>query len=346
MIKRIIVLQLIVLISCAVSSQRIMENLNRGLVAVRTSSDRVFLSWRLLGSDVGTTAFHLYRDGIKITSDPITGATNYTDQSTSATQYTVKTVVNGTETGESHSASILSTNFIDIPLQVPAGLTMPDGSSCTYSPNDASTGDLDGDGNLDIVLKWDPSNAKDNSQGGYTGNVYLDGYKLDGTFLFRIDLGINIRAGAHYTQFQVADYDGDGKAEIVCKTAPGTKDGKGNFLSKGPAATTNHNANYRTTGGYILSGPEYLTVFSGQTGEELATVNYNPARGSVSSWGDNYGNRVDRFLAGTAWLDGVLPSIIMCRGYYTRAVIAAWNFRNGTLTPVWTYDSGTTSGVG
>lgn len=340
MTKRSLFLYFLLLVGMAGFSQRIMENLSRGLVAVKTSSNSVFLSWRLLGSDTHNTAFNLYRNGVKLNQEPLTGATNYTDATASASSYTVKTVVDGVETGESSTAQVLTTNYFDIPLRVPAGMTMPDASTCTYSPNDCSTGDLDGDGNLDLVVKWDPSNAKDNSQSGYTGNVYLDGYKLDGTFLFRIDLGKNIRAGAHYTQFQVADYDGDGRAEIVCKTAPGTKDGKGNFISKGPAATATHSADYRNSGGYILSGPEYLTVFSGATGEELATVNYTPARGTVSSWGDNYGNRVDRFLAGTAWLDGVLPSIIMCRGYYTRAVVAAWNFRNGALTPVWTYDSG------
>ena len=340
MSRRTLFLHLMLLVSMLTFSQRIMENLSRGLVAVKTSANSVFLSWRLLGSDTDDTAFNLYRNGVKINSAPFTGATNYTDASSTANSYTVKTVRNGIETGESFTAAVLATNYFDIPLKVPASMAMPDSSTCTYSPNDCSTGDLDGDGNLDIVVKWEPSNAKDNSQSGHTGNVYLDGYKLDGTFLFRIDLGKNIRAGAHYTQFQVADYDGDGKAEIACKTAPGTKDGKGNFISKGPAASASHATDYRNSGGYILNGPEYFTVFSGLTGEELATANYNPARGTVSSWGDNYGNRVDRFLAGTAWLDGVLPSIIMCRGYYTRAVIAAWNYRNGVLTNIWTYDSG------
>lgn len=345
MTKRTFFLHLLLLVSMVTFSQRIMENLSRGLVAVKTSSGSVFLSWRLLGTDTDNTAFNLYRNGVIVNANPIIGATNYTDATSVAGSYTVKTVLNGIETGESYTTSVLNTNYFDIVLNVPGSLTMPDGSTCTYSPNDCSTGDLDGDGNLDLVVKWDPSNAKDNSQSGYTGNVYLDGYRLDGTFLFRIDLGKNIRAGAHYTQFQVADFNGDGKAEIACKTAPGTKDGKGNFISRGPAATATHTADYRNSGGYILSGPEYLTVFSGLTGEELATAAYNPARGTVSSWGDNYGNRVDRFLAGTAWIDGVLPSIIMCRGYYTRAVIAAWNFRDGVLTNVWTYDSGT-SGSG
>lgn len=333
-------------ISTGLQSQRVMENLNRGLVAVRISSNQVFLSWRFLGSDPDNISFNLYRNNTKINDTPLSGATNFSDyNASSATSYQVKPVIDGVETGESHSASVWSTNYLEVPMNVPANMTMPDASVCTYAPTDCSTGDVDGDGEFEIIVKWDPSNAKDNSQSGYTGNVYLDVYKMSGQQLCRIDLGKNIRAGAHYTQFQVADYDGDGKAEIACKTAPGTKDASGNYISKGPAANAVHTVDYRNSGGYILSGPEYFTVFSGETGTELATANYYPVRGTVSSWGDSYGNRVDRFLAGTAWLDGVLPSMIMCRGYYTRSVIAAWNYRNGTLTNVWNYDSGNSSGA-
>ena len=117
--------------------------------------------------------------------------------------------------------------YLRVPLQVPPGGTTPIGEAYTYSANDTSVGDLDGDGEYEMVVKWDPSNAKDNSQEGYTGNVYLDAYTLDGTRLWRIDLGRNIRAGAHYTQFIVYDLDGDGKAEVAAKTADGTVDGAG-----------------------------------------------------------------------------------------------------------------------
>jgi rhamnogalacturonan endolyase len=151
---------------------------------------------------------------------------------------------------------------------------------------------LNGDGEYDIVLKWDPSNAKDNSQSGITDNVFLDGYTLSGEHLWRIDLGPNIRAGAHYTQFLVYDFDGNGRAEIMCKTAPGTKDASGNFIRKGPAASANHNTVYRNASGYILSGPEYLTVFDGTTGEELATAEYWPLRGTVRR-GRQLWHRVD-----------------------------------------------------
>jgi hypothetical protein len=150
--------------------------------------------------------------------------------------------------------------------------------------------------------------------------------------LWRIDLGRNIRAGAHYTQFQVFDFDGDGKAEVAMKTADGTKSGTGQVIGSA-------SADYRNSSGYVLSGPEFLTVFNGQTGAAMATVNYDPPRGTVSAWGDSYGNRVDRFLAGTAYLDGSRPSLIMSRGYYTRTVIAAWDFRGGALTERWKFDS-------
>jgi hypothetical protein len=211
--------------------------------------------------------------------------------------------------------------------------------SYTYVANDASVGDLDGDGQYEIVLKWDPTNAKDNSQSGYTGNVFIDAYKLNGTRLWRINLGRNIRAGAHYTQFQVFDYNGDGRAEVAMKTADGTVDGTGKVIGSSAA-------DFRNSAGYILAGPEYLTMFNGQTGAAMSTVNYDPPRGTVSSWGDSYGNRVDRFLAGTAYLDGSTPSLIMARGYYTRTVIAAWDFRNGSLTRRWTFDSRATPGAG
>uniref|UniRef100_UPI000463BBEF rhamnogalacturonan lyase n=1 Tax=Bacillus subtilis TaxID=1423 RepID=UPI000463BBEF len=202
----------------------------------------------------------------------------------------------------------------------------------TYSANDASVGDVDGDGQYELILKWDPSNSKDNSQDGYTGDVLIDAYKLDGTKLWRINLGKNIRAGAHYTQFMVYDLDGDGKAEVAMKTADGTKDGTGKVIG-------NANADYRNEQGRVLSGPEYLTVFQGSTGKELVTANFEPARGNVSDWGDSYGNRVDRFLAGIAYLDGQRPSLIMTRGYYAKTMLVAYNFRDGKLSKLWTLDS-------
>ncbi|GAB2541484.1 rhamnogalacturonan lyase [Rufibacter soli] len=311
-----------------------MENLGRGVVAVRTGNGEVFVSWRLLGTDPKNIAFNVYRGKDKVNASPITGATNLIDQTNKNEPYTVQPVLAGKEQPASAPAAVWQEPFKRLPLQQPAGGTGPDGFNYTYSPGDCSVGDLDGDGEYEIIVKWDPSNAHDNSHWGYTGNVYLDAYNMDGTRLWRIDLGKNIRAGAHYTQFMVYDLDSDGKAEVACKTADGTIDGAGKVI--GDAS-----ADHRNKGGYILTGPEYLTVFNGQTGVNMATVAYVPARGNVASWGDGYGNRVDRFLGGVGYFDGQHPSLLMARGYYTRTVLVAWDWRNGKLTQRWVFDTNT-----
>ncbi|WP_328631666.1 rhamnogalacturonan lyase [Streptomyces sp. NBC_00356] len=317
------------------------EKLDRGLVSVHTDAGNL-VSWRWLGTDPDDVAFNVYRAGTKVNSAPITGSTNFFhDGAPSSADYTVRSVVNGTEQADSAHAIQLRSGYTDVPITPPAGGTTPDGVAYTYEANDASVGDLDGDGVLEFILKWQPTNAKDNSQSGYTGNTIVDAVKLDGTRMWRVDLGKNIRSGAHYTQFQVYDYDGDGKAEVAMKTSDGTKDGKGTVIGSS-------SADHRNSSGYVLSGPEYLTMFNGQTGAAMGSVDYVPARGTVSSWGDSYGNRVDRFLAGTAYLDGARPSLIMARGYYTRSVIAAWDWRDGKFTRRWTFDtsSSTNSGKG
>jgi rhamnogalacturonan endolyase len=275
-------------------------------------------------------------------------------------RYFVRPVVGGIEQGSSETyvlpANSPTRQYLSVPLERPAGgtvivppgtLTPPSGSlNFTYSANDASVGDLDGDGEYEIVLKWEPSNAQDNANEGLTGNVLVDAYKLDGTRLWRIDLGRDIRAGAHYTQFLVYDFDGDGRAEVVMKTADGTVDGAGYVIGN---ATADFRDGYTGPGdsrwGRILTGPEYLTVFDGRSGAARSTINFSPPRGSVNSWGDSYGNRVDRFLAAVAYLDGVRPSIVMARGYYAKTRLTAYDWRDGQLTQRWVFDS-TTSGNG
>ncbi|WP_067226297.1 pectate lyase [Streptomyces sp. NBRC 109706] len=297
--------------------------LDRGLVSVGGDQGNL-VSWRSLASDPEGVAFHLYRDGTRITESPLSGATNYLDEGAPADAgYSLATVTDGVEALDAAEALALPNAHTDIPLDRPSN---------SHTPNDGSVGDLDGDGALEIVVKWEPDNAKDNSQAGVTDNVYLDAYRFDGTRLWRIDLGRNIRAGAHYTQFQVYDYDGDGSAEVAVKTADGTVDGAG-------AVIGDAGADHRNGEGYVLAGPEFLTVFDGATGAALDTVDYVPARGNTCDWGDCYGNRVDRFLAGTAYLDGSTPSLIMARGYYTRSTIAAWDFDGQSLRQRWFFDS-------
>ncbi len=347
---------------------RQMETLDRGIVAIRKSPEEVFISWRLFGTDPDKTGFNLYRDSKKINKKPLTLTTNYTDKRTSDGIYTVKAIIRGKEEVSSSSCTVWKQSYLKIPLNRPPGGTMEkevvsnrqnqstriagnpssgnqpidnrpdrpqqDRRKYTYSLGDASVADLDGDGQYEIVLKWDPSNARDNAQDGYTADVIMDAYELDGRQLWRIDLGKNIRAGAHYTQFMVYDLDGDGKAEMACKTADGTIDGIGKVIG-------DSSANYINEKGKIVTGPEFLTVFNGETGEAMKTVDYVPGRGDQCAWGNNEcnGNRVDRFLACIAYLDGVHPSLVMCRGYYGRLTICAWDWQKGELTQRWFFDS-------
>jgi len=321
--------------------QRQMEKLGRGVIAVRQNNDSVYVGWRMLGTDADEIAFNLYRksgnnEAIKLNHDPITRSTNFVDAGVKfdlPNSYFVKPILKGTELEASKPFRLPAKppiqQYLTIPLKTPAG----------YTPNDASVGDLDGDGEYEIVLHQ-TGRSRDNSSNGITDPPIFQAYKLDGTFLWEINLGRNIREGAHYTQFMVYDLDGDGISEMVCKTADGTVDGKGKVV--GDATKDWRNAN-----GKILDGPEFLTVFSGKTGEALATTDYIPARGNIGAWGgkggngknDNSGNRVDRFNACVAYLDGIHPSVVMCRGYYGRTVLAAWDWRNGKLTSRWVFDS-------
>ncbi|MEN0642197.1 rhamnogalacturonan lyase [Alkalicoccobacillus gibsonii] len=417
-----------------------LEELDRGVVAVATSQG-VFVSWRLLKeeatgySDTGLTGvnFHVYRDGSKIAE--VTDSTNYLDaKGTEGSEYTVRAVKDGIELDESDPVNPWADGYYDLPLQKPEDGVTPAGEQYTYHANDMSVGDVDGDGQYEFIVKWDPSNSKDVSQKGYTGNTYIDTYTFRGELLYRIDLGVNVRSGAHYTQFLVYDFDGDGKAEMMFKTAPGTKiityadDGAveseefitmpeedltkgysheddyrmnsddyyehlvemfmgwheheevvgGNWpetleesfgldpqyeypLSKEDAeALVDHfiddyapsrseRNDLRDFEGFIVEGPEYLTVFEGESGKELETIHYKPGRSDDGlMWGDyamnriEPGNRVDRFLAGVAYLDGERPSAVFARGYYTRTTLVSYDWNGENLEEKWYVDSGWT----
>ena len=309
------------------ASATTVEYLNRGLSAFNTGSGMI-VSWRYLASDADDAEYRLYRDGSLIYTSTSGKATCYLDTAGSASSNYYVDTVSGNQILSRDTVDVMSGNsYLQLNLSKPGS---------DYMPNDCSVGDVDGDGSYEIFLKWDPSNSKDNSQSGTTSNVYIDCYKLDGTRLWRIDLGKNIRAGAHYTQFLVADFDSDGKAEMTCKTADGTVDGQGNVIG-------DSSADYRNSSGYILSGPEYYSLFDGETGKVLDTVDYEPARGTVSSWGDKYGNRVDRFLGAVMYLDSDHPSAVTVRGYYTRMTACAYDVVNDKLVKRWYFDSNNSS---
>lgn len=332
------------------TGKRVMEKLDRGTVAVKTN-DGVYLSWRLLGTESLTNqAFDIYRDSEKIYTTGEHDATCYTDsKGTADNKYTV--VPKGEAIDKTEAVDVWTTNttykgrsvaYKDIAFKVPDGGKTPKDEEYTYTANDMSVGDLDGDGEYEYIVKWDPSNSKDNSVKGYTGNVYLDAYELDGTLLWRIDLGVNIRAGAHYTQYMVYDFDGDGKSEVILKTAPGSKDGEGNYVSKAGKNITkgDDKKDYRNSSGLLMGkdgGPEYLTVFNGETGAAMQTVDFDPPRSILTSseWGDSYANRSERYLAAVAYLDGVHPSVVMTRGYYTYVYAAAYTWDGTDLKEQW-----------
>jgi rhamnogalacturonan endolyase len=324
--------------------ERQMEDLNRGVVAVPQGDGSVFVSWRLFGTDPEGMAFNLYRVAgngkpVRVNEKLLADSTNFIDRNVETNPtltYFVRPVRKGKELKPGKSAPVWEKGYLEIPIQTIAN----------YRPGDISIADLDGDGEYEIVLHQ-TSRGRDNSFAGITGKPVLDAYKLDGTHLWRIDLGINIREGEHYTQFMVYDLDGDGRAELACKTADGTTDGKGKIIGDATKDWRNKEEGSRRHG-RILDGPEYFTIFDGRTGAALQTVDYVPGRNPIDGWGgiggnggnDNYGNRCDRFLACVAYLDGERPSVVMCRGVYGRIVMAAWDWRQGKLSQRWVFDSG------
>ena len=313
----------------AVTSGNVVEYLDRGISAVNTGSG-MLVSWRYLASDSDNAVFNLYRNDTLIYTSNAGDSTCFLDAGGSASSsYRVDHLENGTVKSSSKCNLTTSNNYFNVPLSKPGSV---------YTPNDCSVGDVDGDGQYELFVKWDPNTSKDNSQKGVTDPCMIDCYRLDGTRLWRINIGTNIRSGAHYTQFFVADFDLDGKAEMTCKTADGTVDGQGNVI--GDAS-----ADYCDSSGLIYSGPEYYTLFDGETGKALHTIDYEPGRGDPTKWGkssDKY-NRVERYWGVVAYLDGVTPSVVTGRGYYGRMTATAYKVEDDKLVKLWAFDTGTSS---
>lgn len=347
----IIIIALLCSGSIALSQPYMGERLSAGLVGIPTEKG-MYLSWRLTLNDAPDVAFDLYRSTdngaeIKLNKEPVRKTTDFLDETAdfNADNRWILKTENRVVATWCRSREEEQHPYLSIPIKRPEGGEVA-GEPYHYAANDCSVGDLDGDGDYEIILKWSPSNSKRPPQRGFSGNTYLDAYKMDGTFLWRINLGPNVRSGAATTNFLVFDFDGDGCAEVCCKTGDGTVDGTGHIIG-------DSKADWRTwdkesaTYGKIVNGPEYLTVFEGRTGKELDTQEYIPTRYPLDGWGgiggncgnDNTGGRSDRFTAGVALLDGKTPSPVMVRGWYGRTVVAAWTFTDGKLKHTWTFDS-------
>lgn len=325
-----------------------LEYLDRGTVAVKTE-EGVFLSWRLLGTENYDSSFIVYRNGERLAQ--IEDVTNFADPEGQVTDR--YTVVRADESfGDGKEVPVWEDACLRLPLDVPEGGISLDGEQYSYTANDAACADLDGDGEYEIILKWDPSNSFDSGKAAkHSGNVYIDAYKLSGEKLWRIDLGVNISAGPHFTQLSAYDFDLDGRAELVLKTAPGSVDGTGRYVSEASELPsiqkTDNQRDYRSKtpskqdpyGGRVLEGEEYLTVFEGLSGRAVDTIYYPFPRGNVKEWGDSWGNRSERYLQAVACLDGMIPHVIVWRGYYAKTAVAAYRLDSGRLIKAASFDS-------
>lgn len=334
-----------------------MERLNRGVVAVPMADGRVMVSWRVLRNEPSGMPYNILRNGVAINENPLVNSgTCFIDEhplsSDTDVEYAVETLSPTPGAGMYVKADAMQmlpvggsftlkagapVGYLSVPLQIPEGGQSLDGRRYRYWANDASVADVDGDGQYEFIVKWDPTNARDNAHAGFTGNTLFDCYRLDGQLLWRIDMGHNIRSGAHYVPFIVYDLNGDGRAELMVRTADGTRDGIGTVIGDS-AADYREKSNPRTLG-RILTGPEYITVFDGLTGRALCTKPYIPARGEVRDWGDDNANRSDRFLAALGYFGGRNASAVFCRGYYTRSVLTAWDWDGKDLKERWTFDT-------
>ncbi|MBR0470309.1 MAG: Ig-like domain-containing protein [Clostridia bacterium] len=364
------------------TTARIMEDIDRGLIAIYHEGVGVYLSWRLLGKEsLSNQAFDIYRssDGtnfVKIVSTGAHDATNYLDQTGQAT-YQYKVVPKGKKSEldaqKAVSANVFTADwttdktyaYMDIPISMPTDIphanttAMSDytrkaisGSGNVGGANDASVGDLDGDGEYEIVLKWDPNDSKDSSHSTTTGHCVFDAYEIDPNndgYMWRIDIGNNIAAGAHYSQFMVYDFDNNGKAEIATITAPGSyslvKNAEGGY-DKIYVTTVGDTEEIRNADNSATTlrkgnnnGPEYYTIFDGETGRPLVTTDAIPlGKEDGSEWGDAKMNRSSRYLAAVAYLDGVNPYYVPVRGMYNRTVLRAYTWDGENLTLVKEHD--------
>lgn len=320
------------------ANSRPMEYLDRGLVAMEVENgvnSKIYLSWRMLGIDPVNIGFNLYRNGQRINFLPLTKTTNYEDLSGKASDtYQIEALL---DTGKEKSEPVSVWPMLDAQETGKAALAFkqipiqpaPVVGENTYTPGDMSVGDLNGDGQYELIFEWEGENP------------FLEAIDFEGNSYWRINLGPNVTS--NNVPFMVYDLDGDGKAEVACTTGPGTIDGTGKFLSKGPAATVDHSIILARSSGRLVEDPSYVTIFNGETGEEMATVDYFPGIGPretmMTIWGDNYGHRAASKKAAVLYNKEVGPVLVYARGIYTRIAMGGYTWDGKSLTRIWTFDS-------
>ncbi len=317
----------------SVIKPRKMEKLDRGLIAARSGTAN-YIGWRLFGTDPADIGFNVYRGTTKLNAAPITGSTNYLDTAGNvADVYSIRPVISGAEQSASKTVPVQADSFTTGAFSTISLQQVPGDTDGSYQANDAAVGDLDGDGAYEIIIKRLASFSKDSVE-----HPVIEAYKLDGTFLWRINLGPNYLEGGHVDINPIVyDFDSDGFAEVAMRTCEGMTDGTGVTTgdTNGDGIT-----DYRSFGGsdYIDAGPEFLSIFDGRTGAERARTDYIP-RVALSQWGDNYGHRADKFHMVVAYLDGHKPSLVICRGIYGLTKMEGFNYRNGQLQKLWHFTS-------
>lgn len=338
--------RIILFLAIATMTLNIYSQKGRGLWACKTIDEKnVFVSWRMRSTDDPlNTTYKLYANNrlVKTLKD----RTNVLlSAGTSSVKFRLEVLDDeGAIIDIQDEVRCDAKFFHHIKLEYPGDYTMKNGSTVTYTPNDCSAYDMDGDGEQEIIMKWEPSNAGATCTA--TAPQILDCYKLDGTRLWRIDFGPNVLAGCRFT-FLCYDFDGDGKGELICKTAQGSKDASGTYLHTGPAATANHTKSSVNSAGVITNaGKEWLTCFDGVTGNELATINYWPLFDIRSNWDDrtgktdgaDYGHRGNWFKGCVAFLDvdgKPTPCAVTVRGIYTYSYAAAYSWNGSEFKTLW-----------
>ncbi|MFT3753284.1 MAG: autotransporter-associated beta strand repeat-containing protein [Paludibacter sp.] len=316
-------------------AQRPMDKLDRSVVAQKVSNG-VYVNWRITADEWYNTSYKLYRDGSLVYTALATGASNYLDPAgTVSSKYSVSKVKNGVESAQSAQALVLTKNYLEIPVRDIKSL-----GKTKYYLNDATAADLDGDGQYEVIVK---RMNRDWSVGN-TNYTYFEAYKLDGTFLWAIDVGPNITFDVEIN-IAAFDFDGDGKAEVFMRSSDGTIFGLDKNNQNGiPVGDRDGDGltNYRYAvggDGFMNAGPEYLSLIDGMTGKELDWVNFI-ARGASEDWGDGYGHRSNKFFFGAPYLDGKKPSLFIGRGIYTQTKMQTYDVVNKKLVPKWFWESG------